>query len=149
MIEHHVYWALVGVRWVDPVNFAKGPAHFFDTAPEHLRNDIREGARARVVENYRLTGLGRHTPQETIELAMRSLSALSVLLADKSYLMGDRPCGMDATAFGAVAGLLSPFFTSTLRHRTEQFANLVAYVERMMSRYYPDHVWRVPEAAVA
>ena len=30
MIEHHVYWALVGARWVDPVNFAKGPAHFFD-----------------------------------------------------------------------------------------------------------------------
>ena len=28
MIEHHVYWALVGARWVDPDNFAKGPAHF-------------------------------------------------------------------------------------------------------------------------
>lgn len=149
MIEHHVYWALVGVRWIDPVNFAKGPAHFFDAAPEHLRNDIREGARARAVENYRLSGLGRHTPPETVELAMRSLSALSVLLADKPYLMGDRPCGTDATAFGALAGLLSPFFDSTLRHRAEQFANLVTYVERMMSRYYPDHVLRVPEAAVA
>src|SRR6185312_7376841 len=30
MIEHHVYWALVGARWVDGDNFAKGPAHFFD-----------------------------------------------------------------------------------------------------------------------
>src|SRR3984893_7239578 len=29
-IEHHVYWALIGARWVDPENFAKGPAHFFD-----------------------------------------------------------------------------------------------------------------------
>ena len=25
MIEHHVYWALVGARWVDGDNFAKGP----------------------------------------------------------------------------------------------------------------------------
>src|SRR5437764_6403056 len=24
MIEHHVYWALVGARWVDTENFAKG-----------------------------------------------------------------------------------------------------------------------------
>ena len=37
MIEHHVYWALVGARWVDGDNFAKGPAHFFDSAPLHLR----------------------------------------------------------------------------------------------------------------
>ena len=35
MIEHHVYWALVGARWVDPDNFARGPTHFFDGAPEH------------------------------------------------------------------------------------------------------------------
>jgi hypothetical protein len=24
MIEHHVYWALAGARWVNPENFAKG-----------------------------------------------------------------------------------------------------------------------------
>ncbi len=28
MIEHHVYWALVGARWVDADNFAKGPCAF-------------------------------------------------------------------------------------------------------------------------
>ena len=35
-----LYWALVGARWVDPENFAKGPAHFFDGAPEHLREKL-------------------------------------------------------------------------------------------------------------
>ena len=44
MIEHHVYWALVGARWVDTENFAKGPAHFFDGVPEHLREKLREDA---------------------------------------------------------------------------------------------------------
>lgn len=24
MMEHHVYWALAGARWVNPENFAKG-----------------------------------------------------------------------------------------------------------------------------
>ncbi len=37
MIEHHIYWAMVGARWVDSENFAKGPSHFFDGAPEHVR----------------------------------------------------------------------------------------------------------------
>jgi hypothetical protein len=48
---------------------------------------------------------------------------------------------MDATAFGALAGILTPFFDSALRQRTEQFANLTAYVDRMMLLYYPEFAW--------
>jgi glutathione S-transferase len=142
MIEHHVYWALVGARWVDPGNFEKGPAHFFDAAPEHEREKLRENAQFRVAENYLLSGLGRHAPDEDIDLAARSQFALSVQLGDKPYLMGEVPCGTDATAFGALAGILTPFFTSPLRERTERFANLTAYVDRMMLRYYPEFSWK-------
>ena len=102
MIEHHVYWALVGARWVDAENFAKGPTHFFDGAPAHLREKLREDAQFRVAENYLLSGLGRHAPDDDVDLAVRSLFALSVQLGDKPYLMGDTPCGTDATAFGAL-----------------------------------------------
>ena len=142
MIESHVYWALVGTRWVDPENFAKGPAHFFDGAPEDRREKLREDAQFRVAENYLLSGLGRHAPDDDVELALRSLLALSVQLGDKPYLMGDKPCGTDATAFGALAGILTPFFESKLRTRAEEFENLVAYVERMMQQYYPDFAWK-------
>ena len=55
--------------------------------------------------------------------------------------MGEAPCGTDATAFGALAGILTPFFDSPLRERTEQFANLTAYVDRMMLQYYPEFAW--------
>jgi hypothetical protein len=55
--------------------------------------------------------------------------------------MGDTPSGTDATAFGALAGILTPFFVSQLRERTEQFGNLTAYVDRMMLQYYPDCGW--------
>jgi glutathione S-transferase len=141
MIEHHLYWALVGARWVDPQNFAKGPTHFFDAAPEHLRDKLREEAQMRVAENYRLSGLGRHVPEEAIGLVDRSLSALSQCLTEHRYLMGNRPCGTDATAFGALAGILTPFFDSPLRRRVQQFDRLNGYVDRMMARYYPEHPW--------
>ena len=148
MIEHHVYWALVGARWVDPDNFAKGPAHFFDGAPDDRRERLREDAQFRIAENYLLSGLGRHAPDEDLELALRSILALSVQLADKPYLMGQTPCGMDATAFGALAGILTPFFQSKLRREVERFGNISAYVDRMMQRYYPDFAWaRQREAA--
>src|SRR3984885_7584446 len=141
MIEHHVYWALVGARWVDADNFAKGPTHFFDGAPEHVRDRLREDAQFRVAENYLLSGLGRHAPDDDIELAVRSLRALSVQLGEKPYLMGDNPCGADAITFATLAGILSPFFVSKLRERAEQFQNLTAYVDRMMFHYYPDFAW--------
>ena len=80
-------------------------------------------------------------PDEDVDLAVRSLFALSVQLGDKPYLMDETPCGADATAFGALAGILTPFFKSQLRQRTEQFANLTAYVDRMMLRYYPEFAW--------
>jgi glutathione S-transferase len=141
MIEHHLYWALVGARWVDAENFAKGPAHFFDRAPEHLRAKLREDAQFRVGENYILSGLGRHAPDEDIDLAARSLFALSVQLGDKPYLMGEAVCGVDATALGVLAGIFTPFFDSKLRERAETFDNLTAYVDRMMLQYYPDFAW--------
>jgi glutathione S-transferase len=142
MIESHVYWALVGARWVDPENFARGPAHFFDGAPEDRREKLREDAQFRVAENYLLSGLGRHAPDDDVDLALRSLLALSVQLGDKPYLMGEKPCGTDATAFGMLAGILTPFFASKLRTRAEEFENLAAYVERMMQQYYPDFAWK-------
>ena len=148
MIEHHVYWALVGARWVNPDNFAKGPAHFFDRVPEHQREKVREDAQFRVAENYLLSGLGRHAPDDDVDLALRSILALSVQLGDKPYLMSDKPCGADATAFGALGGILTPFFASKLRSEVERFGNLVAYVDRMMRQYYLDFTWaKVREAA--
>ena len=148
MIEHHVYWAMVGARWVDSDNFAKGPAHFFDGAPEDRREKLREDAQFRVAENYLLSGLGRHAPDDDVELALRSIFALSVQLADKPYLMGDKPCGTDATAFGALSGILTPFFESKLRAKAERYDNLAAYVDRMMGQYFPEFEWgRQREAA--
>jgi glutathione S-transferase len=148
MIEHHIYFALVGARWLNDENFAKGPAQFFNDLPDTQREGVRAAVRDQVEHNYVVSGLGRHSPDEALELAGRSLMALSLLLADKAYLMGERPCGADATAFAILAGIMTPYFDSPLRQRLMQFGNLVAYVDRMMVRFYPEHEWqRQAEAA--
>src|SRR5258705_14665 len=78
MIEHHVYWALIGARWVDDENFAKGPAHFFDGAPEHRREKLREDAQFPVPANYLLSGLGRHDTDEGLFLAAGPASSSAI-----------------------------------------------------------------------
>ena len=139
MVEHHVYSALVAARWLDPENFARGPVHFFDAAPEQAREAVCTSAVARVAENYRIGGLGRHTPEEAVGLVARSLAALSQLLARKP--LSDGCSGRAAPTppmFGMVAGILTPFFESSLRRRAEQFENLNAYADRMMAQFYPE-----------
>ena len=48
MLENHFGFASGYFRWLDPVNFAKGPAHFFDHAPEAIRDSLCRDVQARV-----------------------------------------------------------------------------------------------------
>lgn len=149
LLEDHLYWAMVWFRWMVPENFAKGPAHFADRAPEAERAQRRIEMQERVAAALHAQGLGRHRPEEVLELGQRSLAALSSLLSDRPYFMGDRPGAVDATAFAMLAGILTPFFESPLRRAAEGHANLVDYVARMMRRHYPSHSWTPARQAAA
>lgn len=149
MVENHLGPAVIYSRWLIPENFAKGPAHFVDAAPEAARPALRADMLGRVTAALRAQGPARHAPDEVAEQGARSLSALARFLGDKPHLMGERPCGADAVAFAMLAGLLTPFFDSPLRRHAERIDTLTAYVDRMMERFYPDHPWAgVGEAAV-
>lgn len=144
LLEDHLYFAMVWFRWIDPDNFAKGPAHFADSAPEADRAQLRHDMQARKASDLHAQGIGRHAPERIAELGERSIDALAQLLGDKPYLMGESPSGVDATAFGILASVLAPLFDTPLRRAVEARSNLVAYVARMMHRYYPNHAWQSP-----
>ncbi|HWA00857.1 MAG TPA: glutathione S-transferase family protein [Caulobacterales bacterium] len=137
MLENHFNWAIVHARWLMPSNFAKGPAHFFTGLPDHVRVERLDAVRMSV----RAAGIGRHSEDEITALGDRSLLALSELLAEKTYLFGERPAGVDATAFAMLAGVMTPFFDSPLRDCAMCYRNLTSYVARMMSVHFPSHAW--------
>ena len=89
----------------------------------------------------RAAGVARHDPGEVTWLGERSLQALSELLGPGPYLFGGRPCATDATAFAMAAAAINPFFASELGARARTRPNLVAYVDRMMERFYPAFAW--------
>jgi glutathione S-transferase len=135
--------ALRYMRWLLPENFAKGPAHLVDGAPEAARPKLREDILGRVRDGLRAVGVARHLEGEVTTMGERSLSALSVFLGDKRYLFGEKAAGVDATAFAMVAGILTPFFASPLRQKALGHANLVAHAGRMMKEFFPEHPWEV------
>jgi glutathione S-transferase len=149
MLENYLSWVSSYYRWLMPENFEKGPAHFFDGAPEEVRESLREDVRARVADRIFGVGITRHTPEEILELGDRSLLALSEMLGDKPYFGGERPVGVDATAFAILAGIMTPFFDSPIRQRAIGYRNLTAYVDRMMLQYFPQHDWASSRLASA
>lgn len=141
MIENHFGWTMAYTRWLMPENFAKGPAHFFDDAPEGVREELRGQVLERVGDALRAVGVGRHAPNEIFDLGDRSLASLSEILGEKRFLFGDRPVSVDAAAFAMLAATMTPFFASPLRERALEYLNLRAYVDRSMALFYPAFDW--------
>ncbi len=135
LVEDQLYWAMVYTRWAVHENFDKGPSHFFDHLPEDVQHQARQKQRQAVLGYLHGQGFGRHSLEEITELAGIGYLALARLLGDKPYLLGDRPCGVDASIFAQLASILTPFFDSPVRDTAMRHANLVAYANRMMASY--------------
>lgn len=136
LLEDNVYWAVVHARWMNDQNFAKGPAYFFRAIPWPLRPFIIRMVRRKMANSLYGQGMGRHTRAEIELLAAKGVGAVAAVLGNKPYLMGDQPCGADATVFGFIQSGLSPLFDTSIRGDIARHANLTAYVERMRQQYY-------------
>jgi glutathione S-transferase len=131
MAEDQLYWVVIDDRWMDDANFRRGPAKLFGGAPAAI---LCRKLRATLHGH----GIGRHSPNEILALATRSVGAIADFLGDKPFFMGSQPTGVDATMFAFVCGLLCPHFETRTRAEAERRDNLRRYVGRMTARFYPD-----------
>lgn len=138
MCEDHLYWAVVDTRWMVKENFEAGPAVFFKSIPGLIRPLIVGMINRKVKRNLMGQGFGRHSRPEIEQLATADIDAMAAFLGDKPFLLGNTPCGADATVFAFLSSTLCPVFKSPLVGATARHANLVAYIERMKARYYPN-----------
>uniref|UniRef100_A0A915P0D5 Failed axon connections n=1 Tax=Meloidogyne floridensis TaxID=298350 RepID=A0A915P0D5_9BILA len=85
-------------------------------------------------------GYGRHSPEEIEEIAKKDLTALSTLLGEKSFMFGDIPSTLDATAFGLLVQFTdAPMTSDKIKTFMEQNTpNLIEFVKRLKERYWPD-----------
>lgn len=139
LCEDHLYFAMLEARWLDRATFAGGLGrHMFGAVPAPLRPVVKAVLRRMNAKRLHGHGLGRHDKAEIAALGGSDLDALAVLLGDKPYLMGERPCGADATMFGMVTAIMTPPLDMPLRAMATRHANLVAYRDRIMRRYFSD-----------
>lgn len=138
MLEEHLYWALILERWQVEENFRKGPARFFEAVPAPVRPFVTAMVRRQFRKSAHGHGMGRHSRDEIVRLAVRSLQSVADYLADKPYFMGAAPSSADAAVFAFAAGALCPIFDSPVTTAASGLDNLSRYVGRMAAQFYPD-----------
>ena len=138
MCEDHLYWAIIDARWMVNANFDKGPRRFFDQAPAPIRPLIVSKIRRDVKRTLYGQGFGRHTRSEIETLAARDLDAIAAILGDKPYLFGPEPHAADASVWSSVTAVLCPHFDTPILAAAQKHANLVAYRDRGLTRWFPE-----------
>lgn len=140
MLDENTYWALVYHRWIDSWPIAK---EVF-LAPNVPRLALALGVGALVQRRVRTNlvghGMGRHSSDKVLAIALRDLGAVSHVLGDRAYILGDRPSRADAAAFAVVgAFFFTPFPWPELRAIVDRdMPNLEAYVNRLRADLFPD-----------
>ncbi len=131
LLEEHLYWAMVHLRWMQPQGWAMTRTAFFGHLPPPLRWIVPPLARRGIATQLRGHGLGRHGDDEIVELGRQDVQAVATFLADKAYMMGEAPCTLDACAYAFLANLLWAPLDTPLRRAAQAHANLDAYCRRM------------------
>lgn len=139
LCEDHLYWINVDNRWLRPENFAKGPAHFFKRVPAIIRPLVKARILSRLRGALHGQGTGRLEPGEKQHLVKLGVDAVADILGNNAYLLGPRPSGADATAYGFLASLESRFFDTPYGEMVRDRSNLTDYLSRMATEFFPDH----------
>jgi glutathione S-transferase len=94
-------------------------------------------------------GIARHAPDEVVAMGRADIDALSTWLGDRQWFITDHPTKADASAFGLLAASIrSPLPTPVCAYARAK-PNLVAFVDRMLARFFPEHATASREPAAA
>lgn len=106
---------------------------------------IRRGFKKHLFER----GIARHTPEEVAAMGRADVDALATWLGAREWFVADQPTKVDASALGLLAASIrSPLTTPMCAHARSK-PNLVAFVDRALARFFPEHDAALRERAAA
>lgn len=83
-------------------------------------------------------GIGHHSDSEAIDFGKSDLQSLSQFLGKKDYFFGKTPHQLDVVAFAHISQFVFVPFEGMKEWMETETPNLIAFVNRMKEKYYPD-----------
>jgi len=136
MLEEHYYWSLTYSRWIDERYWPATKKSFFGGLPLPLRFIIPSVARGKVKTQIFQQGTSRHNTDKIYQLGIDDINTTSAILADNDFIAGSEPCIHDAAVYAFLANALYPESNTPLKEHIKHTPNLVAYCDRMRTRYF-------------
>lgn len=131
MLDENLYWVLVAERWRDTTAAVEQYPICVGLPPDILKAVVDT-----MLGELRGHGLGRHTPEDVESIGKADLGALSNILGDNPYLLGDTPSSYDATAYSFVAHFIQPEYDSRMKRFISTLPNLMGYWDRLGAMLY-------------
>ncbi|MCJ8344490.1 glutathione S-transferase family protein [bacterium] len=135
-LDEDLYWCIVYSRWIREDTWPIAKKVWFDKMPFPLRHIIPLVARRGVKDKLQKQGLGRHSDQEILTIADKSLKSLSAVLGKKDFIMGDQVCSLDANVYGLLAQFILSDLDNDFTRMAKAYPNLVEYCNRMNQKYF-------------
>jgi glutathione S-transferase len=132
-LEDGLYFVMLWSRWVDDKGWGvtqKGLGFL----PPGVRLILGPIIRRQNTAKVKAQGTGKHKPHEIEELGRRDIDALSVLLGEWPFFLGDKLRTIDLTAYAFLANILKHEDSSSIRSFARSKKNLVAFVDRVERR---------------
>lgn len=136
MVEEHLYFAGAWFRWSLPESWEYVRKFFLTLLPPIIGPLILKKIKKDFMQNMHGQGMGRHTQEEILSLAKQDLKAISLLLGDKLFFLGDTPTSIDATMYGFLIQMIWVPWQSPIKEYALSLPNISTYCERMKKRYY-------------
>ncbi len=137
MLDENLYWCMVHSRWIGSA-WPQIKEAFFGQMPLPLKLFVPAIAQKRVRKSLYMQGLGRHSEHEILDIARKDFRALSDFLGTKNYFLINKPTSLDVSAFAFLAQLTVPDIKCEIIELARSFDNLIDFVNRMKTQFYPE-----------
>lgn len=140
MIEEHLYFVVMYLRWSEPRGWAAHEPVFKKFlvegagVPSLLGGLVMGRIRKKTSEALATQGVGRHAAEEIDATGAELVRAFADHLGDAPYLFGDAPRTIDAVAYAFFSGIRGFPVDGATRRAVTGDARLTAYLDRIAAR---------------
>ena len=138
LIEENLYWAMVYDRWVREENWPILKSTVLGSIPAPALMILAPFARRGVKQQLAGHGMGLHSPDEIEAIAARDIAALSNLLGDRDWFLGEQISMGDATVYSLLANIAFVEFSSPMKALIRSHPNLTNWLVRFRDQLYPE-----------
>lgn len=136
MLEESTYWNIVYTRWVDEAGWRAYVPVLETMLPVVLGNVMLPVLRRKMFKTLHAQGMGRHNFDEVQKLGKDDITALSTIMGNRPFLLGETPTSFDASVYAFLVGIIAFPVDSDFKQHTLSQGNLVEYCARFKSRFF-------------